>query len=1221
MSNTRTRFKLNALSLAILASTSMTYAYANEKEDEEEVEVIEVTGLKGSIIKSINDKKFASNILDSINAEDMGKNADQNIADALGRVTGVSVVSNNGEGSQITVRGAGANQNKISLNGMELSTTDFSQAVDLSSFSSDILSKLEVVKTPSADHEEGSLGASVNLKTVRPLNLKNDRMGGEIQLRYNDLSEKNNHKLQFSVVKRLFEETFGVSATVYHETNAYRKDEVRVDNYSESNVIAAGVDQNGNAISDFRAIEATGLRYQLAQNTSDRYGGTIGLHFLPTDDSELMFNLTYSKQNQERDIDAIIQSRGNQSNFIEGLQPLTNLTTDPAPFDDPLDWIVFNTETLTLDKNIGRFNKGSVYRSTGGSERDNLSSTLEWKQDLTDNLRMDAQIGYSSSKSESLPGISAQLQNWKQINNRLLFEAGEDIQPTGIDCTTGECQIVAGTHEVELNNILDYPDPENPDDNIPGWEDNIAKTGFNPADANAFQLGNLSESDVSVDDEILSAKLDFDYYLDNFGITTVEFGAKVTQREKFVDQQSYAFQSNATPTPIRDSEGNLLSMPGGPLTEIRASMFLDESGMDYDNVMESLGIERSNATTNWTTVNLQEAWDLVNGDTDVIRTPNNQNTRGTDIDTTAAYLKFNFSVLDDRLTGDFGVRYVETEIEASGYSGGTWHSFDQNALEAEFDWVTLSQLRDTSLPACPQPNWQDPANRLAYENKFNRIDGTGWDTSSGADPENWTRIPMFDPNNDGVQDACHDPEYALWASEVRAGETPTTKMDWVRLWRYADVSTTHSNGWDASLTEPNIELIGEPTGELDNYLIHNLTNKSFSSFPSVSTHSYENVLPSLNLNYAISEEFVARFAISKTMTRPELEETRAGFNVSEKWATYWGGGVEKINPGNIKMYNTKLDPLESNNLDLSLEWYFNKAASMSLALFSKDMKNFVDNDVVNDVYITDLRNISDTFDVSELILSTDENPDPASLEGCMPLRTTTQTAFSANDPVVLMDDPTITCHKFNITQKVNGTEAKVRGLELGYQQIYDFLPGILGGLGIQANYTYQDSEYGSQESSIRAGEFSNPYPVAETPEHTYNFTTFWEQDGHQVRLSYRGATDALVGIDWNTGLRGREWREGSLWKEGRDTLDLSASYKVNKNISINFQATNLTDAEYRTYFTSQTLDVLPVMNADGGYTFEKLVEGNPLEGNAPKSRTVSRYKVGTNYRLSLRVNF
>ncbi|ATC86684.1 TonB-dependent receptor [Pseudoalteromonas arctica] len=123
-----------------------------------------------------------------------------------------------------------------------------------------------------------------------------------------------------------------------------------------------------------------------------------------------------------------------------------------------------------------------------------------------------------------------------------------------------------------------------------------------------------------------------------------------------------------------------------------------------------------------------------------------------------------------------------------------------------------------------------------------------------------------------------------------------------------------------------------------------------------------------------------------------------------------------------------------------------------------------------------------------------------------------------------------------------------------------------------------------------------------TPEHSYNVTGFWEKDGHQIRLAYQGTTDQLVQ---------RSWENGSLWEEGRKTLDFSASYKVNNYMTVSLQVANVTDEGVRQYFTSRFLNA-------GGQTFS---EGSPLEGDATKSRTVYAYKTGRTLRLNTRINF
>lgn len=98
--------------------------------------------------------------------------------------------------------------------------------------------------------------------------------------------------------------------------------------------------------------------------------------------------------------------------------------------------------------------------------------------------------------------------------------------------------------------------------------------------------------------------------------------------------------------------------------------------------------------------------------------------------------------------------------------------------------------------------------------------------------------------------------------------------------------------------------------------------------------------------------------------------------------------------------------------------------------------------------------------------------------------------------------------------------------------------------------------------------------------------------------------------------------QGSLWNEGRATLDFSASWQVTDAVDLTFQAINLTDAENRTYFTSRTLAIDPIRDENGTITgWEEYDEGTPMDNDATTSRTVARYKNGRTFRLGVRVNF
>ncbi|MCF2950264.1 TonB-dependent receptor [Paraglaciecola aquimarina] len=1215
MTQTKHNFKRSSICLAVMAATSIS-AFAQEKDtSEDDVEVIEITGMKGSLIKSINDKRFSRNIADTINSEDIGKSTDQNIADALGRVTGVSVVSNDGEGTQITVRGADANQNAITLNGQTLTSTDFSQAVDLSSFSADILSKLEVVKTASADHDEGSLGASVNLVTVRPLNQAEPVRSATVQGRYNDFSDKANHKIQFSATENFLDDTLGVALTVYDESNAYRKDQYSANNFVESQEYAQAIDQNGNVISGVKVIEPSVASYELHQNESNRKGASLGIQFLPNDVSELMLDVTYSKQELVRTQDAIeTKSFANNQNWIEGEVP-TSFVRPPNPFSDPIDWIQVNTDTYDMTKRINRYGNGNIVRSDGGQDNENLSATLNFKTELTDTLRFEAQVGHSSSSSESLPSAYTVMQNYVQVPGFALWDAGENIEPVGVDCTGGSdtCRMVYGNSLVDLgDNLYAYTDENG--QRVAGNVDNVVNTGFNPQDVSSFFLGFIGESDRSVEDTITNAQIDFDWDLDEFGITSIEFGAKTSSRNKDVDDQAYSFQSLQATEIITDPvTGQTIVELGGSLQDIRGDLIAGDP-IEYDDFMETLGYPREGATVGWTPIDVKLAKEMVLGDGDVIRNVDNTASRETNIDTNALYLKANFELLDGQLTGDIGVRYVETEIEAFGYSGMSYFEQGGSDLEREIDRHTLSELADRSLPECPVLNLGADGAAQDYEMKYQRVDGLGWDTSTGPDPSTWVKIPDAGP--------CHDARFADFSDALnafRAGEGAQPAFGdydllWKSMWRYADVHTSRTYGWD-NLPTWN----GETTGVNTNYSWASSTNKQVAAIPAYKTHSYENILPSLNLNYAFSDEFVGRFAVSKTMTRPEIDLLRPGYKVTE--GSYWGSG--NLNVGRVDMYNTQLEPLESNNLDVSLEWYFNESSMLSVAYFRKDMSNFTDRETTLS-FVNSVRDANDAPDSgNDLILTADGD-----LSGCHPIRATTEFGYQPGDPTTFSGDPADNCANMTVTKTVNAKNAEIQGLEVGYMQTYDFLPEQFGlpqwtaGLGVSANYTYQQSEYESEYSSINPNLLLPSYPVADTPEHSYNFTGFWEQNGHQVRLSFRGTTDSLVGKDWANGQYGRSWNQGSIWNEGRNTLDISASYQVSPDISLTFQAINLTDEAYRTYFTSRTLNVVRVAaDNNAGYDFTALEEGNPLDGDAPTHRTYTKYKVGTTYRLGLRVKF
>ena len=133
---------------------------------------IVVTGIRASQRASLQLKRNATVIVDAITATDVGKFPDTNIADALQRVTGVSIDRSNGEGRFITVRGFGPQYNEVLVNGRTMATDNIGREFSFDILSSSLISRAEVYKTAQPAMQEGGIGATVNIVTARPLDAK-----------------------------------------------------------------------------------------------------------------------------------------------------------------------------------------------------------------------------------------------------------------------------------------------------------------------------------------------------------------------------------------------------------------------------------------------------------------------------------------------------------------------------------------------------------------------------------------------------------------------------------------------------------------------------------------------------------------------------------------------------------------------------------------------------------------------------------------------------------------------------------------------------------------------------------------------------------------------------------------------------------------------------------------------------------------------------------------
>jgi TonB-dependent receptor len=191
-------FAVIALALPAQAMAQATDTVTAQASDQGEVADIVVTGFRQSLGAAINLKRESVGSVDAIVAEDIAKFPDQNLAESLQRIPGISIQRDGGEGRAITVRGLGAQFTRVRVNGLETVATSTDGAssnrdrsFDFNVFASELFSSLVVHKTAEASLDEGSLGAVVDLNTGNPLGGKYGlTVVGSATGSYNDLSKK-----------------------------------------------------------------------------------------------------------------------------------------------------------------------------------------------------------------------------------------------------------------------------------------------------------------------------------------------------------------------------------------------------------------------------------------------------------------------------------------------------------------------------------------------------------------------------------------------------------------------------------------------------------------------------------------------------------------------------------------------------------------------------------------------------------------------------------------------------------------------------------------------------------------------------------------------------------------------------------------------------------------------------------------------------------------------
>ncbi|VXB41171.1 TonB-dependent receptor [Brevundimonas sp. G8] len=341
---------LGALALAMMAHDAAAQAAevaAPQQDDAAEVDDIVVTGFRASLQNALNIKRREAGVVDAISAEDIADFPDTNLAESIQRIPGVSIDRDAGEGRSITVRGLSSEFTRTRINGIEAQSstgaTDSSGGVnrgrgfDFNVFASELFNNITVRKTASAEVEEGSLGATVDLQTSRPF----DKMGfqGAVsgQYGYNDLSQDWSPRFAALVSNTWADDQLGALFSI-----AYSERDSLEEGFSSVRWGPASADggfQNGSVLTGpglpgaAKTYHPRIPRYGSLEHSQERLGATLSLQARPGNGPTLFtMDMLYSKLDSTRS-ENFLQAWSLSRDATQGGKPqvdIVNFEIDPT---------------------------------------------------------------------------------------------------------------------------------------------------------------------------------------------------------------------------------------------------------------------------------------------------------------------------------------------------------------------------------------------------------------------------------------------------------------------------------------------------------------------------------------------------------------------------------------------------------------------------------------------------------------------------------------------------------------------------------------------------------------------------------------------------------------------------------------------------------------------------------------------------------------------------
>jgi len=651
MSHSSHRPRIKMLTAAVLAAMSITSTLAVAQDAvDSEAEVIEVRGIAESYRNAISEKRNAATIVDALSSADIGALPDLSVAETLERITGVTGDRFKGNASEISIRGLGPFLGFATVNGRAISSGSGNRSVAFSQFPSELVNGVVVYKAQKADLLEGGVSGLIDLKTIKPVDYGKERFQAEIKGNYNPYQSK-------------FDDDKGIGVrTSTSYTNSFELDEGGkfgfAIGYAGANT--SSPEESYNTSSTLRDCNSDyavdgGSNCSMSDGNAAANGGPAANGDYYFISNSFYYRQMESKENRDAVIGAIqwqpnqdldINLDGQWSNryyyedrhdllWDDGRRRISNWTTNDegAP------------QAFTIESRASSYGEYRVREE----DYKGVGLNIDWQ--ASSELRVEFDAAYSGTERY-------QTRIYSRFRGQRAFYDWENSDGQDFPTITGAYKKIDDPSGTAIDWLADIQDLSN----------------FN-ADSEARNYR------FDIKDTIGSYRLELDYAIDEGFFTNLSGGLAFSSHK----HDNYEEQNNSLATPSGERASKLATVA---------------SACAIDFPQSGYGEDASSPVSSWAVYDTQCAYDTLVGSTDLSVDPTTPSAGDVRLkeDVTSLYAMAEFSTEWGNIPvdGNFGVRYVTTDVESIGvrtsYSVLTdpngFISFETNPNTVEFNTLT-----------------------------------------------------------------------------------------------------------------------------------------------------------------------------------------------------------------------------------------------------------------------------------------------------------------------------------------------------------------------------------------------------------------------------------------------------------------------------------------------------------------------------------------------------